>query len=48
VLLFDRLAALLVTAWFLAGLWLVVQAVRQPRPTAAARDGKRDGAGFSR
>jgi hypothetical protein len=48
VLLFDRLAAVLVTAWFVAGLWLVMHAVRGPRPAASARDGERDRAGFFR
>ena len=40
-MLFDRIAVTLVTAWFLAGLWLVVQAARLPgaRPAAGDADG---------
>jgi hypothetical protein len=39
---FDRIAVGLVTAWFLGGLWLVVQALRVPGRPAAERDGMPD------
>jgi len=38
---FDRIAAVLVAAWFVAGLWLVVRAVLPPGRLAAGRDGER-------
>ena len=38
MLMFDRIAVLLVTAWFVAGLWLVVQAVLRPARLAPERD----------
>lgn len=37
---FDRIAAVLVAAWFMGGLWLVVRAVRLPGRLAADRDGE--------
>jgi hypothetical protein len=40
VLLFDRIAAVLVAAWFMAGLWLVVRAMRLPGRLVADRDGE--------
>lgn len=40
MLMFDRIAAVLVTAWFMAGLWLIFQAVRLPARLAADRDGE--------
>jgi hypothetical protein len=40
VLMFDRIAALLVAAWFMAGLWLVVQSLLLPGRLAADRDGE--------
>jgi hypothetical protein len=39
VLVFDRIAAVLVAAWFVAGLWLVVRAVFPSGRLAAGRDG---------
>lgn len=39
MLVFDQFAAVLVSAWFLAGVWLVVASFRQPRSAAAAPDG---------
>mgnify|MGYP006278315385 FL=1 len=36
---FDRIAAVLVTAWFLAGLWLVVQSLLVPGRPVPGRDG---------
>lgn len=39
---FDRIAVVLVAAWFMAGLWLVVRAVLPSRRLAAGRDGVRE------
>lgn len=41
VLVFDRIAVVLVAAWFVAGLWLVVRAVFPPGRLAPGRDGVR-------
>ena len=35
---FDRIAAVLVTVWFVAGLGLLIQSVLLPRPPAADPD----------
>lgn len=39
LLMFDRIAVVLVTAWFLVGVWLVVQSVRVSGRPAADHDG---------
>jgi hypothetical protein len=39
VVMFDRIAAALVTAWFMAGLWLVIQSLLRPARLAPKRDG---------
>ena len=36
MIVFERIAAVLVAAWFLAGGWLVVQALRLPGRTPPA------------
>lgn len=37
---FDRIAVMLVTAWFMAGVWLVVQSLLRPARLAPERDGE--------